>query len=91
VRLVIRQFTRFDNKDGEPKAQVSLLNFPNKIKIFKVTYCHKQSVIFPTSEWKRMLYAKRQLQTTNWKNYTSNCIDTANWFCGLLVFLFSSK
>jgi len=62
VRLVTRESTRFYNKDSEPKAQVSLLKFPEEDSIFSKTHCQKHSVIFPMSEWERMLFAKTKLQ-----------------------------
>jgi len=35
-------------------------------------YCQKHSVLFPMSERERMLFARRQLQTTKWKNTKIN-------------------
>jgi len=69
VRLVTSESTRFDNKDSEPKAQVRLLKFPEENSIFSDTLCQKHSVIFPVSEWERMLFAKRQLQDHKVEEY----------------------
>ena len=35
--------------------------------------CHKLSVIFLMSEWERMLFVKRQLQSIKWKNTKIHC------------------
>jgi len=77
--LVTRESTRFNNKDSEPKSQVSwirLIFFPEKDYIFKDTYFQKHSVIFPMSEWEPACFAKRHLQTTKWKNTKIYCKTT---------------
>jgi len=68
--LVTRESARFDNNHSEPKSQV------RQLTIFRSTYCQKQSVIFPMSEWERMFFAKRQLQTTKSKHTKINCKTT---------------
>ena len=78
IRLVTREFTRIDNKDIEPKAPVRLLKLVprRKFNFFKDTYCQNYCVIFPMTEWERMLFAKRHLQTIKWKNTKRNCNTT---------------
>jgi len=76
VNLSTRESARFDKNDSESKAQARLLKLPEENQIFSKTYCQKHSVIFPMSELARMLFAKRQLQTTKWKNTKINCKTT---------------
>jgi len=64
--LATRELARFDN-DSKPKSQVNLFKFPEENYNFLKTYRWKHSFIFPMSEWERMFFAKRQLQT-KWKN-----------------------
>jgi len=68
VRKVTRESTRFNNKNSEPEAEVRLLSFKTKLKFFKEACCQKHTVILEMSEWERILFVKRQLQTTKWKN-----------------------
>ena len=47
-----------------------------KLNFFKDTCCQKHFVILPMSEGERMFPAKRQLQTTKWKNKKIKCKTT---------------
>jgi len=49
------------------------LSSTRKSKFFKDTCRRKHSFIFPMSEQERMFSAKRQLQTTKWKNTKTYC------------------
>ena len=73
--VVTKESARFDNNDSEPKSQVREL-FQRKLNFFKDTCCQKHFVILPMSEGERMFPAKRQLQTTKWKNKKIKCKTT---------------
>jgi len=53
-------------------GKLGYLSSQKKIKIFKDTYHRNHSFIFPMSEWVGLFVAKRQLQTTKWKNTKIN-------------------
>jgi len=46
VRLVTIESTQFDNKDSEPKPQVTLRKFPEENTIFSQTHILKSSLLF---------------------------------------------
>ena len=46
------------------------------LKFFKETHYQKHSVIFPMPECEPMHFAKRQMQTTKWKNTEIHCKST---------------
>jgi len=76
---VTRKSERFDNNhyDSEPESQVRLLKFPEEnLKLKKTTYRQAHAVLFTMSEWERLFFAKKQLQTTRWKNTKINCKTT---------------
>jgi len=69
VRFVIKESTRFDNNDCEPKAQVRLFKVPKQNKKLSKKRIVKNILsFFQMSECERMLFAKRELHTTKWKN-----------------------
>ena len=75
LRLVIRESTRFDNKDSAPKAQIKLLKFPEENLVFSKVNIIVKSIlsfsIYP-NENKRFL-RRSNCRTTKWKNTEINC------------------
>jgi len=61
VRLVTREYTRFYNKDSEPKAQVSLLKFPEQDSIFQRHILSKAFCHFPSVRMKRNAFHKDEV------------------------------
>jgi len=65
--LVTRESTRFYNKNGEPKAQIRLLKFPEEYSIFErhmsKAFCH-----FPNVKMRTHAFCKGICRTINWKN-----------------------
>jgi len=65
---------RLDNKDSEPKAQVTgYLHFQNKIKIFKRRLIKQYSVISQHQNKNKCFFTKGQLHTTKLKNTKIHC------------------
>ena len=67
--LVTRESARFDNNDSEPKSLVSLL----KLNFFLKTHIVESILSFSQRQNENeCFFAKRQLQTTKWKNTKIN-------------------
>jgi len=67
VRKVTRESTRFNNKNSEPEAEVRLLSFQNKIKIFQggmlsKTYCYFRNVRMRTNSFRKKAVADHEVE-----------------------------
>jgi len=61
VRLVTCECTRFDNKDSETQAQVRLVSFQNKIKIFQEDILSKAFCHFPNVRMRTNAYSEEAI------------------------------
>ena len=67
VRLVTRESTRFYNKGSEPKAQFSLLKFPEEDSIFSKTHIVKSILSFSQCQNENECFSQRRsCRTTKW-------------------------
>ena len=78
--MLLRESTRFDNKDSEPKAQViGYLSSQKKIPFFQKHILSK-ALSFSKCQNEKACFSRRgNRRTTKWKNSTINCKTSAEF------------
>ena len=74
--LVTSGSARFDNNNSEPKSHVRLLSYQKKDNFLKTHVVESILSFSQCQNENECFFAKRQLQTTKWKNTKINCKTT---------------